>query len=397
MTVNPTSWNTTLNCSESDNEVVTVSATGGTVEGVTVSKVFGPTWLSVSPTDLGDIASDSSKTFTMTASPPSETSGDFPYCVRVSNTCGNPSSREVTGTIANIWLNYNKDIVIVDSVSDGDLVPLTYNINNTAGVTKMTWDTTSGETGDFVFADVTLKAVCNNGDTCLLDIDVKELYDCDLVEIPRTVVDGTFTCVDKPDLIATEITVNYDAPSLGGRAIGPERGPDVHTECNNLSAVIEENNEVDVESPFDVTFEVDGTTLCTVRVPSLTGGTTKTVYCNCSWYPYAGDDFAINVTVDSNHEIPESNETDNTKWNNGTVVSNGYKGDGWQGPYKNLIDEQCHDQDRINLTYSVGDSKYVSGSTHWTDYTGSWTTTDLPVPDGATIQKAMLYVYYTIG
>jgi hypothetical protein len=197
MTVNPTSWNTTLNCSESDNEVVTVSATGGTVEGVTVSKVFGPTWLSVSPTDLGDIASDSSKTFTMTASPPSETSGDFPYCVRVSNTCGNPSSREVTGTIhvtciisetevsiedasapqggtvtvpinitgvenmcgANIWLNYNKDIVIVDSVSDGDLVPLTYNINNTAGVTKITWDTTSGETGDFVFADVTLKAV----------------------------------------------------------------------------------------------------------------------------------------------------------------------------------------------------------------------------------------------
>jgi hypothetical protein len=87
----------------------------------------------------------------------------------VANMCG-----------ANIWLNYNKDVVIVDSVSDGDLVPLTHSIDNTAGVTKITWDTTSGMTGDFVFAYVTLKAVGNQGDTSLLDIDVKELYDCNI-------------------------------------------------------------------------------------------------------------------------------------------------------------------------------------------------------------------------
>jgi hypothetical protein len=82
-----------------DNEIVTVSASDGIVNGVTVSKVSGPTWLSVSPTDLGDIASDSSKTVTITASPPSETSGDFWYTVRVSNTCGTPSTRDVSGTI----------------------------------------------------------------------------------------------------------------------------------------------------------------------------------------------------------------------------------------------------------------------------------------------------------
>ena len=199
----------------------------------------------------------------------------------------------------------------------------------------------------------------------------------------------------KPDLTVTEITVNYDASSLGGRAIGPEPGDDVYTECNNLSAVIEEENGVDVESPFDVTFEIDETTLCTVLVPGLTGGANKTVYCNCSWYPYAGDVFAIKVTADSNHEIPETNETNNTKWNNGTAVSNGYKGDGWQGPDKNLENVQCHDQDTINLIYSVGDSEYVSGSTQWTEYAGSWSTDDLPVPDGAEIEKAMLYVYYT--
>ncbi len=228
-------------------------------------------------------------------------------------------------------------------------------------------------------------SVCADNDNDLDESDETNNCEVNIVECPPC----------KPDLIVTEITVNYDAPSLGGIAIGPEPGPGVHTECNNLSAVIEEENEVDVGFPFNVSFTVDGATLCTVNVPSLTGGTTKTVYCNCSWYPYAGDVFAINVTVDSNKEISESDETNNTKWNNGTAVSNGYKGDGWQGPDRNLINEQCHDQDTINLTYSVGDSEYVSGSTQWTEYTGSWTTSDLPVPACAEIEKAMLYVYYT--
>jgi hypothetical protein len=121
--------------------------------------------------------------------------------VDVANMCG-----------ANIWLNYNKNVVIVDSVSNGDLVPLTYNIDNTAGVTKITWDITSGMTGDFVFAYVTLKAVGDNGDTCLLDLDVKELYDCDLVEIPRTVVNGTFEVI--PPLMEGDVTdLNVSYPS----------------------------------------------------------------------------------------------------------------------------------------------------------------------------------------
>ncbi len=99
MDVAPTSWSTTIEHGHSDSQIVTVSASSGPVKGVTVSKISGPTWLSVSPTNLGDIASGSSKTFTMTASPPAGTSGDFTYTVRVSNTCGSPSPRDVTGTI----------------------------------------------------------------------------------------------------------------------------------------------------------------------------------------------------------------------------------------------------------------------------------------------------------
>ncbi|RCV63038.1 hypothetical protein C5S53_16110 [Methanophagales archaeon] len=99
MTVNPTSWNTTIICGNSANRTVGVSASGGIVEGVTVSKVVGPTWLNLYTTGLGDIASGSCKTFTMDAAPPSDTSGDFPYTIRVTNTCGTPTSAYVNGTI----------------------------------------------------------------------------------------------------------------------------------------------------------------------------------------------------------------------------------------------------------------------------------------------------------
>ncbi len=257
----------------------------------------------------------------------------------------------------------------------------------------ITFETIFNRTGNVLIG--TLAIHCKSTSSCTTPLIFDEGSSL-LAEPDVEWKNGTFTCeVPKPDLNVTKVEVNYDAPGLGGRAVGPEPGPGVHTQCNNLSAVIE-NRGVCIVSPFDVTFEVDGTTLCTVRVPGLPVGATKTVYCNCSWYPMAGDSFAINVTVDSNNEILESDETNNTMWNNGTVVSNGYKGGGWQGPDRNLTNVQCHSQDTINLTYSVGDSYYAKGN--WsgtTEYVVNWTASDLPVPENATIEKAWLYVYYT--
>ena len=249
MNVNPTSWSPTIKCGESDSKMVTVSASSGPVKGVTVSKVSGPAWLSVSPTNLGDISDGSSKTFKMDASPPAGTSGDFTYTVRVSNTCGTPTTKDVTGTIhvdcpfetrvsikcasasqgstvtvpiditdvenmcgANIWLSYDKQVVTVEKVDDGDIGTVTYNIDNAAGITKMTWDTTEGKTGSFVFAYITLKAVGNPGDTSPLDLDVKELYDCALADITHTVADGTFTIPLTPPCAIAQVA--YDRSTL---------------------------------------------------------------------------------------------------------------------------------------------------------------------------------------
>ena len=113
---------------------------------------------------------------------------------------------------ADIWLSYNKDVVIVDSVANGDLGVITFSIDNTAGVTKMNWFSATGETGDFVFAYVTLHAVGDPGDTSALDLDVKELVNTSAVPISHDVDDGLFTVTGVPL-----------PPAVGGTAYLPDK------------------------------------------------------------------------------------------------------------------------------------------------------------------------------
>jgi len=76
-----------------------------------------------------------------------------------------------------------------------------------------------------------------------------------------------------------------------------------------------------------------------------------------------------------------------------TPVINGYKGKRYTGgaDIKTVQNLTING----NVLYSVGDSYYMGGSTAWETYTANWTASDLPVPAGATIVKARLYVYYT--
>lgn len=100
MSVSPTSWSPTLKSGTSTIQTFTVSASNGNVLGVTISKIDGPNWLTISPTNLGDISSGSSKSFTLLASPPSGTSsGSHQFKIRVICSSGSPSSIDITGTI----------------------------------------------------------------------------------------------------------------------------------------------------------------------------------------------------------------------------------------------------------------------------------------------------------
>ena len=94
---------------------------------------------------------------------------------------------------ATIWLSYNKNVVIVDEVADGNLGSITTGINNTAGVTKMSWFSATGKTGNFILVYVTLKAVNDTGQTSPLDLTIKSLIDTDAKTIVHTVDNGIIT------------------------------------------------------------------------------------------------------------------------------------------------------------------------------------------------------------
>ena len=103
----------------------------------------------------------------------------------------------------------------------------------------------------------------------------------------------------------------------------------------------------------------------------------------------------ITVTVDSDNEVEETNETNNIYETNGTVYYNGYKGKRYTGG--NDINTVLFLEGRLGLLYSCGNSTYRgSGSSNWqTPYTVTWTPTDLPIPEGATVKEARLYQPYT--
>jgi hypothetical protein len=108
---------------------------------------------------------------------------------------------------ANVWLHYDSSVATVESVSNGNMGHVTYHIENDPGVTKMVWDTTDEKTGDFVFAYVTLKAVAKGASP--LDLEVKEFYDCDTVDIGHNIVNGTLE-VTSPVPRLMEGDVNMD-------------------------------------------------------------------------------------------------------------------------------------------------------------------------------------------
>jgi len=111
-----------------------------------------------------------------------------------------------------IWLSYDSSVVTVEDVSEGTLGgSLTVGINNTAGVTKMSWFSATGKTGDFVFAYVRLKAVGSPGDVSVLDLDVKKMVNTSFEPINYTVRDGTFSVKAKNFFVSitpSNITVN---------------------------------------------------------------------------------------------------------------------------------------------------------------------------------------------
>ncbi|AAM05167.1 DUF3344 domain-containing protein [Methanosarcina acetivorans] len=107
-----------------------------------------------------------------------------------------------------------------------------------------------------------------------------------------------------------------------------------------------------------------------------------------------GGTVTYTAVVDPDNLIAETDETNNNKSSAAKNVRyNGYKGKGiyWEGG-SNITTKHTFDL-QGNLLYSTQpDSAYQPVG--WESRTETWTASDLPVPDGSTIEKAFLYVAY---
>ncbi|WP_416234821.1 DUF3344 domain-containing protein [Methanothermobacter thermautotrophicus] len=126
----------------------------------------------------------------------------------------------------------------------------------------------------------------------------------------------------------------------------------------------------------------------------LAAGATANVTFN-DFTPTLTGPITINVIVDSDDEVEETNETNNIYNTTATIYYNGYKGK--QYTNGSDINTVLALEGRLKLLYSPGNSTYRgSGSGNWQNpYIVIWTPADLPIPEGATIKEARLYQPYT--
>jgi hypothetical protein len=139
--------------------------------------------------------------------------------------------------------------------------------------------------------------------------------------------------------------------------------------------------------------EINGNTY-TVEVPALDAGASTTLTVTDNTLYTADDNVPVSANADPSNNIPETNETNNQLTTTLTVYNNGYKG-------KQYTDDDEHDSQETqqgwegtyNVTYSHGNTEYNGSG--WTAQTYNWSSTDLAIPEGATVVSARLYQGYT--
>jgi len=186
----------------------------------------------------------------------------------------------------------------------------------------------------------------------------------------------------QPDLIIMSIDPNVGA---GGYLFANEP---------NVISVTVKNNGTAASDATTVNVIINGTSY-TVDVPALDVGADTTVTVTDPVSRTCDDNVPVSANADPSNTIPETNETNNNYTTTLTVYNNGYKGKRYTDG-EDLETQQTF-EGYYDLIYSTGDSSYRgSGSAKWdTPYTATWTSSDLVIPDGATVVSARLYQAYT--
>ena len=109
--------------------------------------------------------------------------------------------------VADILLSYNQSVVHVTCVDNSDFESTVLTIDNSSGVTRIgAYQISSpGLSGEVKLADVTLQSVSDKGDTCALNLTIKELKEAGPgeISIPAVTLNGTFAVTEltPPDVV----------------------------------------------------------------------------------------------------------------------------------------------------------------------------------------------------
>ncbi len=185
--------------------------------------------------------------------------------------------------------------------------------------------------------------------------------------------------VQQPDLIVTALN-----PNVGAGAFMFANEP-------NAIAVTVKNNGTGAAAASTLGVDVGGT-VYTAAVGALAAGATSTVNVTDTVSRTGDASVTVTATADSAGVITESDETNNVLTPAAlTVYNNGYKGKRWTGGSD--ITTQATFNGKYNIVYSTGNAVYRSAK--WTTASVAWSSTDLPIPIGATVVSARLYQPYS--
>ncbi|HII84315.1 MAG TPA: DUF3344 domain-containing protein [Methanobacterium subterraneum] len=190
-----------------------------------------------------------------------------------------------------------------------------------------------------------------------------------------------YITVNGADLIVTGIS-----PNVGTGAAFFANEPNV------LSVTVKNNGTVTSEA---TTMDVDvGGVTYTVDVPALNAGASTTVTVTDTASHTGGSSVPVNANPNPSRNIPETNTSNNSFSTSIVVYNNGYKGKQYTDDDEtNSLETQQVWEGHYDVIYSSGNTAY-NGAT-WTEKTYSWTSSNLPIPAGATVVSARLYQSYT--
>ncbi|WP_449405392.1 PKD domain-containing protein [Methanolacinia paynteri] len=162
---------------------------------------------------------------------------------------------------------------------------------------------------------------------------------------------------------------------------------------NTVTATIT-NNGTDNAGAFKVNFTFNETTTI-FEIDGIDAGDTTSVYVidTLTTRKY-GDIVPLNITIDTENSIVESNEANNEYNLSATVARGGTYYFGGRYYTGSDIETGNYTEGNISVIYSLGDSGYQTGG-GWYSTTVTWTGSDLPIPEGATVKAARLYQSYT--